>query len=267
MNNHAKVFAVALVTFWSFPLLAQGTPVAGQSVPATQPAAPAGSAAPVSTADLRPVDGELLHKLDSKTAKNGDSVVVKTEEPIKAADGTVIPKGSKLVGRVTGVQPHSKTSMNSSLAIQFDHAQLKSGKSVEIASVIKSVAPPEGSSPAGGPEAMPGGGGMSTMGGGSAGGGSGPGGGAAGGMAQPSPGQGPMMSQANSGPAPGTVVAHQGSIAIRTTSVPGVLVANNENGLPMPNASGLLLGARQNIHLDGGTRIVLAVAPSGAGAN
>ena len=43
------------------------------------------------------MSGELQDKLDSKTAKVGDSVVVKT------ADGTEIPKGTKLVGRVTDV--------------------------------------------------------------------------------------------------------------------------------------------------------------------
>ena len=93
---------------------------------------------------MQPVKSELVSKLDSKTAKAGDSVVVKTKEPVKTADGIVIPKGSKLVGRVTTVQSHSHGSKNSAVAICFDHAELKGGKTMPIESVIKSVAPPEG---------------------------------------------------------------------------------------------------------------------------
>ena len=75
-------------------------------------------------------------------------------------------------------------------------------------------------------------------------------------------------SNTNSGmPAPGTIVARNGNVAIRTTSIPGVLLANDINGLPFSNASGLLVGARRDIQLDGGTQMVVAVAaaPQGAG--
>ena len=71
-----------------------------------------------------------------------------------------------------------------------------------------------------------------------------------------------------SAPAPGTLVARNGNVAIRTTSVQGVLLANDIHGLPFSNASGLLLGARRDVHLDGGTRLVLAVAmaPNSSGS-
>jgi len=65
---------------------------------------------------------------------------------------------------------------------------------------------------------------------------------------------------AASNPAPGSIVARNGNVAIRTTSVPGVLLANDIHGLPFSNASGMLLGARRDVHLDGGTRLVLAIA-------
>ncbi len=68
-------------------------------------------------------------------------------------------------------------------------------------------------------------------------------------------------------PAPGTIVARNGNVAIRTTAIPGVLLANALNGQPFANASGLLVGARRDIHLDEGTRMVVAVAgtPQGPG--
>ena len=52
------------------------------------------------------VSGELEGKLDSKTAKVGDRVVLKTTEKVQTSDGTVIPRGSRLVGHVTQVQAH-----------------------------------------------------------------------------------------------------------------------------------------------------------------
>jgi hypothetical protein len=75
-------------------------------------------------------------------------------------------------------------------------------------------------------------------------------------------------SSASGNAAPGSIIARNGNVAIRTTSVPGILLANDIHGLPFSNASGMLLGARRDVHLDGGTRIVLAVAmaPQGAGS-
>ena len=68
-------------------------------------------------------------------------------------------------------------------------------------------------------------------------------------------------------PAAGTVVAHQGNIDIKTTGIPGVLIAANSNGQPFANASGALLGAKQNVHLDGGTQFTLAIADANTHAS
>jgi hypothetical protein len=72
----------------------------------------------------------------------------------------------------------------------------------------------------------------------------------------------------NGGPAAGTIVARAGNIAIRTTSVPGVLLANNAPGEQDPRmaqVSSILLGAKQDIQLDGGTKMVLGVSTGGGG--
>ena len=69
-------------------------------------------------------------------------------------------------------------------------------------------------------------------------------------------------------PAAGTIVARNGNIAIRTTSIPGVLLANNAPGQQDPRmgqSSGILLGAKQDIELDGGTQMVLGVASASGG--
>jgi hypothetical protein len=212
-----------------------------------------------STAPMSPVNGELVSKLDSKTAKNGDSVVVQTKTSVKTPDGTEIPKGSKLVGHVVAVAP-SQPGQNSQLALQFDRVELKGGKTMPVHSQIQSISPPGGAASASGSSAT----GSGPVNGSQAAGSSNRDGS---GAAQAAGGVPP--SAANGAPAPGTVVAKTGQIAISTTSIPGLLVANNEPGQRDPrmaDASSILLGAKQDIQLDGGTLLVVGVAPSGAGA-
>jgi hypothetical protein len=285
--DRAKYLAAALVTFSlsGLPLLAQqggtaqqpGTP-RSVSVPATDPgqagasaAQPAGSAVAPATTEMKPVNGELVGKLDSKNARQGDSVVVKTKDTVTTADGTEIPKGSKLIGHVALVHPHSKDMQNSQLALLFDHAELKGGQDVPIHSTIQSLAPPEGEMASSSPDMMTG----APMAGSAAGGGamggsrtSSGGTAATGGASTSAPGSSPAgapvvngtsdpSAQSGAGtPAAGQVVAGSGANAIRTTSIPNVFLASDAAG----PVSGTLFSAKSNVHLDSGTRMVLDVA-------
>jgi hypothetical protein len=263
-----SLFALA-----SFPLWAQQSPPANQpDNPATQQSPSSSATAPPNSssmspeapsAPMSPVNGELVNKLDSKTAKNGDSVVVQTKTSIKTPDGTEIPKGSKLVGHVIAAAP-SQPGQNSQLALQFDSVQLKGGKTMPVHSQIQSISPPGGAASASGSSATSSG----AMNGSQAAGSSNPSNNGSG-AAQAAGGASGPASAANGSPAAGTVVAKSGQIAISTTSIPGVLLANNAPGQRDPrmaDASSILLGARQDIQLDGGTLLVVGVAPSGAGA-
>lgn len=259
---------------------AQPNPGTQPSSPSAQPQndskaqavpVPSTASAPEAGNDqLRPVTGELEKKLDSKNAKPGDPVVLKTTEKATTAGGLVIPKGSHILGHVIDVQAHSKQNPNSRLTIQFDQAEIKGGQTLPIQTVLESVAPPPTTvhptdtmnSPGMGGTPMPSPGGSTGAMAGSPTGAP-PAGGAA---SAPSAGGGtPTMSAgtqaqaANAAPKTGTVVARQGNVAIKTTAVPGVLLATNANGKPFSNASGALLGAKRNVHLDGGTEVVLAV--------
>src|SRR5260370_165614 len=109
----------------------------GEAVPAPGTA----NAPEANNAELRPVTGELVSKLDTKTAKNGDQVVLKTTEKATFADGVEIPKGSKIMGHVTDVQAHDSANPNSKVAIQFDQAELKGGQTLPIKSVLQSLEP------------------------------------------------------------------------------------------------------------------------------
>lgn len=213
-------------------------------------------------AEMRPVNGELVGKLDSKSAKAGDQVVVKTTESTKTADGTVIPKGTRLVGHVTSVQAHGSGSANSQMAIQFDRAELKGGQNLAIHSEIRSVAP-AGNAFAGSSMESEDAFGGSTMGGGVR----------AGGLARTSArlSSGVGSTAAESARASGHVVGNaattaggranagagmNGAVAAHATGVRGVMLSGDAAG----RTSGTLSAAKQNVHLDSGTQMTLGVS-------
>jgi hypothetical protein len=272
----AATIAVALAAVSSFPLTAQQQDApalqAAQAQKQDRPATDGGAGA--AALRLQPVNGELIGKLDSKSARTGDIVVIKTTERVKTADGTEIPKGSKIVGKVTGVQARGESAENAQIAIKFDHADLKSGQSLAIESVIESLAPAESNAPsaasnyntpmtAGNTNTTPLPGTNMT---------SGTNHDAMNGNidtnrsgATPSSMPAPSTGPAPGGPAPGSIVARNGNVAIRITAIPGVLLATNVTGEPFVNASGIVIGARRDVHLDGGTLVVLALAPLPSG--
>lgn len=232
----------------------------------TSPAVPVPSTAnsPEATnGSLRPVKGELVTKIDSKSAKPGQSVVVKTTEKATTANGVVIPKGSKIVGHVTQVQAHSKETPNSQVTVKFDEADLKNGQKMPIQSVLQSVgsaadqmAANENGMGAGTPMGAPSSGAPMA-------GAPGTSGSATASTATQNNTVAAMQGDTAAGngqPAPGTVVATQNGVAVKTTAIPGVLIASEADGKPASNASGAIVGARQNVHLDGGTKVVLAIA-------
>ena len=280
--------AVAIIAASSFPLTAQ------QAASATQQATSAGAGgmqvSEVSKADassavqLQPVSGELLGKLDAKTAKVGDSVVVKTQAKVKTTDGTEIPKGTKLVGKVIEVQAHSAASQDSRVAIAFDHAELKGGQSVAIHSVIESIQPPVDL--AAGSADSSGGFGSPSAGARGSGGGSGPGGmvrGTVGGGANTTTGEasgvasrlGSTADTAVGGVAHDTMAsagdatafagstvqtggAGSGKVVAHATGVDGVYLATDASG----SASGTRFASKKNLRLEDGTRIELGIAVS-----
>jgi len=230
---------------------------------------------PAATASARPIDGELfisgelIDRLDSKTAKAGDRVAIKTRSTTRIANGAEIPKGSKLIGRVTGVKPVRAGNADAQIAVEFNRAELKDGQSFFIQGVIQSIVPNGDSGESDPMSAVP-----SSV----------PAGRAPGDMygSTPSmtpPSQVPNQAQAGgggssavgSGTAPGAVIARSGDLIIRTTAIPGLLLANHEQGPRAAEPSTILLGAKRDIDLEKGTRVVIAVASTPtavpAGAN
>jgi len=230
------------------------------------------------SSDMRQVSGELEGKLDSKTAKAGDEVVLKTTQKFKTAEGVMVPKGSRLVGHVTEVQAHSRQQAESHMGLEFDRVELRGGQSMAIHSMIESVSPSAGAvagasmadeealdAPMGGGAVASGAASGGRIGGGLVGG-------AAGGAAMATSrvgsgvgstagsavratsgvgGDATGLGRGVSGTANGA-----GFVGARATGIQGVML----NGEAAGAASGTLSAANRNIHLDSGTQMVLGIA-------
>ena len=263
----------------------------------------AGSARPgasteASAQQMSSVTGELQGKLDSKTARAGEEVVLKTTEKVRTADGTVIPKGTRLIGHVTEAQAHNSAHAESQLGVTFDRAELKDGQSFAIRSTIDSIEPrpnyaAQSSMADDNMFASPMGGGM--VGGRAMGGGRIGGGGLMGGAVERTGFEATRGSERIGSSAEGTAgsavaatgrssahlargmssrsaatlhaagasgaasAASSNRFAARATGVPGVMLRNSASGA----ASGTLSATNRNVHLDSGTQMDLSFAAAG----
>lgn len=84
------------------------------------------------------IEGQLQSTVDVKKSRVGDQVVLKTTKQVKQAGQTVVPKGSKLLGRVTEVTQKSKQNGVSKLGMIFDRVEGKN-LSAPISATIVSV--------------------------------------------------------------------------------------------------------------------------------
>jgi hypothetical protein len=113
-------------------LFAQDPAPRGNS-PTTQPSAQAPQAPGQAANTPRIAPGsvipvELTKTIDAKKAKSGDPVEAKVTQDLKTNNGDVlVPKDTKVVGRVTGAQARTKDQKESQVAIAFDHAVMKNG--------------------------------------------------------------------------------------------------------------------------------------------
>jgi hypothetical protein len=288
---------VAAGLFTGIPILAQDSSADTNATPTTTDEAKVtyapkaggfGDLAASHAWEMSPVTGELDGKLDSRTARVGDRVVLKTMDKVQTSDGTVIPKGSRLVGHVTEAQAYDPAHGTAQIAIAFDHAELKNGQSIAIYTLIGGVVPSGGAiadlQNRENREDDGGGGGMMGMPvptGAVVNGGrmdDGHGGGGPGGAtnsvdraSDTAVGEW-RRDQANQNSTPGSagnttaqgggrLSTPTGAHAVaaaravpRTTQIPGVLLAGNSS------SSGVLLSLIRNIQFESGTEIQLGVA-------
>lgn len=85
------------------------------------------------------IEGQLQSSLDVKKAKVGDEVVLKTTKSIKQDGQVVVPKGSRLIGRITDVQEKTKSNGTSRLGMVFDRVENKDMSSPISASIVSII--------------------------------------------------------------------------------------------------------------------------------
>jgi hypothetical protein len=147
------ILAVAAGLLTGIPILAQDSGADTSAAPPTTDSAKVtyapkaggfGDLAASHAWEMSAVTCELDSKLDSKSARVGDPVVLKTMDKVVTSDGIVIPRGSRVVGHVTEVQAYDPVRGPARIAIAFDHAELKNGRSIAIYTLIGGVVPSGG---------------------------------------------------------------------------------------------------------------------------
>lgn len=97
----------------------------------------------VSAQDKRPgVMAVLTTKIDTKSAKAGDTVTAETTEKTKLQDGTKIPQGARLIGVITDVTPMKSGNGMSMLGLKFQQIIVKHNPPIAIHRGLVAVAPP-----------------------------------------------------------------------------------------------------------------------------
>jgi len=220
------------------------------------------------------INAELDRSLDSKKAKVGDAVTARTTEAIKEDGKVVIPKGTKLAGRVIRASARSRGDSDSTLGLQFDRAELKSGQEMALQVNIQAMSAPPGVTPIGGDDLQGMGNGQPSAGTSNRGAMSGPVGGAASGAASTVPrttesATGAVNSTVNSTTnAAGGVAGRAGATATGGLNTSGQLAANSRGvfglgGLTLSSeasdgASGaVIVSSGKSVRLDSGTRLLL----------
>jgi hypothetical protein len=201
------------------------------------------------------LNAELNSSVDSKKAKVGDKVEAHTTEEIRYAGKTIVPKGAKLEGHVTEATARSKGDSGSTLAIQFDKAMPKKGVEIPLNVAILAIAAPLSDFSGGAP-----GPGAPTSGGSSP-------------AAAGSPmgtSHTPTASPSNPAGAADSTMVPNGAAQL-TAKSRGVYGLGDLKLMATSSGAGqtiVITSSGKNVHLDGGTRLLLvvpeqvAVAPS-----
>jgi hypothetical protein len=241
-----------LLLFWPIVLaamvFAQGstaqTPaLAGQ--PEAQP--------PVQFASGTVIPAELSKSVDAKKAKVGDPVEARTAADMLSNGKIVMPRNTKVLGHVASVKAHSKDSPDSMVGIAFDRLVMKDGSELPLQASVQAIGAPINAfanSPVSGrdPDAP-----VSPMGGAA--------GSSAGGMGGSRTAGGSPNSSYPSGSiptAPDGTAPHGSSTGALSASSQGVVGIKDLSLSATPQAS-VVSSSNKNVHLDGGTQLMLKV--------
>jgi hypothetical protein len=189
------------------------------------------------------VQAELIKAVDARKAKPGDEVVAKVTQEVKANDKVVLPKGSKVMGKVTQAQGRSKGQDESHLGLAFNSVVTKDGTQIPLSFTIQAVANSSGAMAQAALDAQANSASISMS-------NNAPGGGMAGRPGLGSQAQGAAGADLHAGNAAST-----DSTGALTSTSQGII------GLPGLNlaSENLITSSSNNLRLEGQTRFVLRV--------
>ena len=195
------------------------------------------------------IPAELSKSLDAKKAKPGDKIEAKTTMDMLSQGKIVIPRNSKIEGHVTSAKPHTKESPESELGIAFDRIRMKNAGELPMQAAIQAIAPPVRIDNAASATAAPVGSAPTTQQSGST-------------------GSGNMGSANSAGTAPSSAgqVPSMGAPDAASAGPSGVLPPGAKGAVDMKGATlnsakeaNVIASSSQNVHLDGGTQMMLRV--------
>jgi hypothetical protein len=218
------------------------------------------------------LNAELSGSLDAKKGKAGDAVTAHLSEPVKADGKTLVPRGTKLLGHLTQASARAKGDSETALTIQFDKAVLKDGQEIPLSVWIRAIAAeprsvyqpgPSGNPVAGTGSAAEAGspmgprntsaGGVPAM----------PGG--PGGTSYPASSPGGPANAADGGPGAAGGLNPGGQLTPDSRGVFGLDGVHLATDASSAAKGSLITSSGKNLHLDGGTRMLLVVqAQAGA---
>lgn len=242
-----KYLSIIPMAIFSLALQAQGT--AGSTTPpsgAIQQEQAADAAQTAKPLQASAVAAELTKRIDTKNTKQGDEVAARTTMAAKLPDGTELPSGTKLTGKVTDVKAKTKEDKSSHLAFNLDRAVLKGGKKVPVVVIVTSV-----TGPARGPDDV-----MTAGGGGSGVPGGSPGAAGTTGTSAPPAASAPVVTSSGQSQSSAGGVLKNAQDRVPVGNMPGVVLSAS------PGTAGTLDSEKDNISLAGGTKLTLSVAPS-----
>jgi hypothetical protein len=233
------------------------------------------------------VRAQLTSKLDTKTAAAGMVLTARTTAEVTLADGTEIPAGTKLMGRVVAVRAKTDENTEAAVTVTFDQAEMKDGKMLPVRTLIRGMSgsaappvvsgdstaagrgrnsdpiPPAGTDPMGGLGSGPPMPGTRGSGGGGMGGGGGTGGTTRSGRTTQTSPSGAIPDVAVTNPVTSTAEGGETvHVAPKPTGVPGVLLYAS----PTSDVSGTLIGRDINVRLDNGVQLTLGMISRQAAA-
>lgn len=118
----------------------------GEAAATGKAAGTAGAQAGESSAALAQgteINATLTRPIDAGKARPGDEVTAKASKDIRSGGTVVVPRGSRLFGRVTSARPHGSGAASggsaSELGIVFDRAVLRDGSVVMLNGAVAAI--------------------------------------------------------------------------------------------------------------------------------